>query len=98
MAGPLVEFRSWPEIPALDPRRFEKGSANLAAAVQVWQTQDFSNALCSVKLKMCLARNPSLIFKPLCVFSCKFDPHVFDLFIFNSSNQIRSYNDEWEQC
>lgn len=45
---------------------------------------------------MCLAGNPPLIFKPLCIFFifCKFDPHAFDLFLFNSSRQIRSYNDE----
>lgn len=63
--GPLVEFISWPEIPASDLGRQEGGSASLAAALWVWQIQDFSSALCSVKPKMCLARNPSLIFKPL---------------------------------
>lgn len=99
LTGPPEEFGSWPEIPALDLGRCEGGSANLAAALGVWQTRDFSSALCSAKLKMCLARNPSLIFKPLCVFFLrKCDPHVFDLFLFNSSNRIRSCNDEWEQC
>lgn len=44
--GPLVEFSSWPEIPVLDLGRQEGGSANLAAALWVWQTRDFSSALC----------------------------------------------------
>lgn len=67
--GPLIEFSSsWPEIPTLDLGRHEGGSANLAAAHWVWQTRAFSSALCSAKLRMCLARNPSLIFKPLCIF------------------------------
>lgn len=69
LVGPLMEFSSsWPEIPTLDLGRHEGGSANLAAARWVWQTRDFSSALCSAKLRMCLARNPSLIFKPLCIF------------------------------
>ena len=67
--GPLMDFSSsWPEILTLDLGRHEGGSANLAAAHWVWQTLDFSSALCSAKLRMCLARNPSLIFKPLCIF------------------------------
>lgn len=66
--GPLVDFSSWPEIPAFNLRRYKGGSANLAVALRLWQTRDFSNALCSAKPKMCLARNPCLIFKPLCIF------------------------------
>lgn len=68
LAGPLVEFSSWPETPAVAVGRSEGGSANLAAALRVWQTRDFSSALCSAKPKMCLARNPPLIFKPLCIY------------------------------
>lgn len=90
LAGPLVEFSSWPEVPTADLGRSEEGSVNLAAALQVWQTRDFSSASRSAKLKMCLARNPPLIF----FFFGKFDPHAFDLFLFNSSCRIRSYNDE----
>lgn len=55
-------------FPTFDLGRYVGGSANLAAALWVWQTQDFSSALCSAKPKMCLARNASLIFKPLCIF------------------------------
>lgn len=62
LAGPLVEFSSWPEVPTADLGRSEEGSVNLAAALQVWQTRDFSSASRSAKLKMCLARNPPLIF------------------------------------
>lgn len=59
------------------------GSANLAAVLQVWQTRDFSSALCSVKLKMCLARKPSLIFKPLCVFFSHINLiHMFLIYLY----------------
>lgn len=87
LTGPPEEFGSWPEIPALDLGRCEGGSANLAAALGVWQTRDFSSALCSAKLKMCLARNPSLIFKPLCVFFYVNVIHMF-LIYFYLTHQI----------
>lgn len=68
LVGPLEEFNSWPEVPAEDLGRSVEGSVNLAAAPQVWQTRDFSSALRSAKLKMCLARNPPLTFNPCAFF------------------------------
>lgn len=43
------------------PEGLRGGSGNLAAALQVWQTQAFSSALRSAKPKMCLARKKTLL-------------------------------------
>lgn len=70
LAGASCGVQFWARNPCWRPQRIwgEGGSANLAAALRVWQTWDFSSALCLAKPKMCSARNPPLIFKPLCIF------------------------------
>lgn len=83
LVGASCGVQFWARNPCWRPRRIwgEGGSANLAAALRVWQTWDFSSALCLAKPKMCLARNPPVIFKPLCIFYVN-SIHMFFIYFY----------------